>query len=96
MSQGITIKGKTASGQNVEVRVDDQGNLTSGGSSSYGLRYDEGATYTYIGEALPGILNSEPNWRIKRLTNSDNTILWSDSSAKFDKIWDNRASYTYS
>lgn len=29
MAQGITAKGKTPSGQNVELRVDEQGNLFS-------------------------------------------------------------------
>lgn len=65
------------------------------------LRYDEGATYTYIGEAEPGIATSDDEWRIKRLTNADNTIVWaklpseSTGSADFNKVWDNRLSYTY-
>jgi len=33
MAQGITIKGKTASGQNVEVRVDSNGVIQFGGES---------------------------------------------------------------
>lgn len=69
------------------------GTLTS---SSYALRMDEGATYTYIGEAETGTATSAAEWRIKRLTNADNTIVWADGNSSFDNIWDNRASLTYS
>jgi parallel beta-helix repeat protein len=68
----------------------------SGGTSSYALRYDEGATYTYIGEANPGEVTSAASWRVKRLTNADNTIVWADGDSDFDNIWDNRASLSYS
>ena len=40
MSQGVTIKGKTADGRNVEVRVDNDGYLILGGSGG-GLTDDE-------------------------------------------------------
>lgn len=65
------------------------------------LRYDEGATYTYIGEAEPGVPTTDDGWRIQRLTNADTTLVWAKlpseitSSADFNKVWDNRASYTY-
>lgn len=68
----------------------------SGGTTSYALRYDEGATYTYIGEALPGTATSAASWRIKRLTNADNTIVWADGDSDFDNIYDNRVSLSYS
>lgn len=61
----------------------------------YTLRYDEGATYTYIGEAAPGTATSAASWRIKRLTNADNTIIWADGDTNQDNIYDNRASLTY-
>lgn len=60
------------------------------------LRYDEGATYTYIGEAAAGTLTSAASWRIKRLTNADNTIIWADGNTNQDNIYDDRASLTYS
>lgn len=62
----------------------------------YSLRYDEGATYTYIGEATAGTATSAASWRIKRLTNADNTIIWADGNTNFDNIYDNRASLSYS
>lgn len=64
--------------------------------ASLTLRYDEGATYTYIGNATPGVLTSAAAWRIKRLTNADNTILYADGNANFDNIYDNRAALVYS
>lgn len=64
-------------------------------SASYALRYDEGATYTYIGNAVPGSADAAAVWQIKRLTNADNTIIWADGDALADNIWDNRASLTY-
>lgn len=63
---------------------------------SYNLKYDEGATYTYIGEASPGTATSAALWRIKRLTNADNTIVWIDGNSSFDNVWDDRASGVYS
>lgn len=69
----------------------------------YTLRLDDTTNplYTYIGESIPGTPTSDPGWRIKRMTNADTTILWAKlgsetiSSAEFNKIWDNRVSYTY-
>ena len=67
-----------------------------GDATSYALKYDEGATYTYIGNAVPGTATSSALWRIKRLTNADNTIVWADGNANFDNIYDNRATLSYS
>lgn len=63
---------------------------------NFSVRYDEGATYTYIGEAEPGASTASAVWRVKRLTNANNTILWADGDTSFDNIWDNRASLSYS
>jgi len=58
----------------------------------------------YVGEALPGTLSSEPGWRIykydyvKDPATGDlvsGTVRYADSSTIFDKVWDNRAEYTY-
>ena len=72
-------------------------------SRQYTLRYDDTTNplYTYIGEAIPGTPTSDPSWRIKRLTNADVTVLWAKlpseetSSDEFNKVWNNRTSYTY-
>lgn len=55
----------------------------------------------YIGEAEPGTASSALRWRIKKFTytaatNNVATIKWASGNDRFDKSWDNRASYTYS
>ena len=65
-------------------------------SGALAIRLDEGATYTYIGEALPGVVNADAAWRVKRMTNADNTIVWADGDSSFDNVWDDRASLIYS
>ena len=72
-------------------------------NTQYTLRLDDDSNplYTYIGEAIPVTPTSDPGWRIKRMKNADTTILWAklgseaNASADFNKIWDNRVSYTY-
>lgn len=64
-------------------------------AGAYALRYDEGATYTYIASALPGSSDAAAVWQIKRLTNTDNTIIWADGDGNFDNVWNDRASLTY-
>lgn len=60
------------------------------------LRYDEAATYTYVGEAAAGALTSQAVWRIKRITNADNTIVWAGGDTGFSNEWDDRTGLTYS
>ena len=60
------------------------------------LRLFEDTDYTYIGEALPGTTTSAALWRIRRLTIVDNTILYADGNSKFDNIWDNYLTLSYS
>jgi hypothetical protein len=55
-------------------------------------------SYTYIGEAAPGSITSDAVWRIKRVAEySDGLteVLWANDSVDFDKVWDDRESYTY-
>jgi len=51
---------------------------------------------TYIGYALPNTLESTTNWKIKKV-NSVNpiSIKWADGSTLYNKVWDDRATYTY-
>lgn len=63
------------------------------------LQLDEvDSTTTYIGEAKPGTLTSEAGWRIQKIvdSSSDVSITFAGGHDKFDYIWDNRASLTYS
>jgi hypothetical protein len=53
----------------------------------------------YKAEATVGSLNSAASWRIRKITialDSDIIETWADGNALFDKVWDNRLSYTYS
>ena len=63
--------------------------------SEYTIRMEEQSTYSYFGFALPSAVTSSAVWKVKRLTNADNTILFADGNANFDNIWDNRGSLTY-
>lgn len=61
----------------------------------YDSLIDEGATYTYIGKALPGTLTSASTWRIFRITNATGVLRHADGVSTFTKKWDDRATYTY-
>jgi hypothetical protein len=55
-------------------------------------------SYTYVGEAAPGSVSSASVWRIKRITEYANgylEIIWANDTDAFDKVWNDRASYTY-
>jgi len=53
---------------------------------------------TYIGQAEPGTAISAGTWRIKKIiiAGALTTIAWADGVGTFTKVWDDRASYTYS
>lgn len=59
-----------------------------------------GGNLIYVGKAAPGTAKSASFWQIMKLTYdiSDNLtdIQWADGDKKFDNIWDNRASLSYS
>ena len=54
------------------------------------------ATLSYIGEAPPNSSMSAPVWRMRRLdTTSGVQLYYADGNTRFDNVWDNRASLTY-
>jgi len=59
-----------------------------------------GTNVTYVGEAQPGSSTSAAVWRIKKLTYNSNSMVtdikWAGGTSAFNKVWDSRASYTYS
>ena len=64
----------------------------------YDKLVDETVDFTYIGEAEPGTDRTTALWRIKRIEefpDGDIDILWANGTAAFDKIWNDRATYTY-
>lgn len=63
------------------------------------LAYTAGGLTEYVGEAFPGTAASSAGWRIKKLTYSGTNVTdvkWASGTSKFDKVWDDRASYVYS
>ena len=73
---------------------------SSSESSQYATRVDTEELNTYIGQATPGTADSDPLWRIKRVTETSNgddiTVTWASGNANFDKNWQLRTSYVYS
>lgn len=63
--------------------------------ASLTIRLDEGATYTYVGEAVPGTAHAAASWRVKRITNADTTVLFADGNSNFDNVWNDRATLSY-
>lgn len=103
MAQSIVIDDngvKDSVGQSnpLPIRIKDgvTGNdLDIGGSTKYDTRFEDGATYMYVAEALPGSLDSDAAWRIKRYVQATLQGNWADGEATFTKVWDDRATYTY-
>lgn len=62
------------------------------------IELDEASTtITYVGYASPGSLTSDPYWQIKRLDSTSGlVVLYADSDPSFTKVWDDRATYSYS
>jgi len=63
----------------------------------YDKLVDEDGTYTYIGEATPGSDKASAVWRIKRIEEIDGDleIRLANGSEEFNKVWNDRASFTY-
>ena len=75
--------------------------FTSGGGvvqPTYAIRYDEIDEDTfYLGEAIPGSIEADPVWRIRKGIDSrtDISLLWAEGAAFFIHSWDDRLSLTY-
>ena len=67
----------------------------------YAIQIDEiNDNLVYKGDALPGSTTAMPVWRLSKITlvpGGDVVIVeWADGFSTFDKVWDNRLTYTYS
>lgn len=84
-------------GSGVPVHVENT-TAISVSSATYNVNLDEvSATVMYVGEALPGTSAASAAWRIKKIDQTSGLVLtWANGDSDFDKVWDNRASYTYS
>jgi hypothetical protein len=74
--------------------------ITSEGDEVLAKRTDfVGETLIYKGEAAVGTTNSTSLWRIRLMTISvdgDISETWASGNANYDKVWDDRLTYTYS
>ena len=52
--------------------------------------------FTYIGTAVPDSVTGDAVWKITRITDADNTVLFADGDADFDNIFDDVLSLSYS
>lgn len=63
------------------------------------VRYEQvSSTLAYAGQAEPGTAGSDATWQIRRLSftpSGDVTVEYAEQSAAYDKVWDDRASYSY-
>lgn len=58
-----------------------------------------GSNVEYVGLAAPGTSKAAALWQIKKLTYSGDNVTdvqFADASTSFNKVWNDRASYTYS
>ncbi len=52
---------------------------------------------TYVGKAEIGTATSADEWQIFKIDESSGTVItWADGDEKFDNVWDDRESLTYS
>lgn len=52
----------------------------------------------YVGVSQVGTTTSTATWQIKKIviSGANISILWADGNQKFDNVWDDRASLSYS
>ena len=68
-------------------------------SPSREIRIDEvNANLTYLGIARVDAATSSSIWQIRKIekVGAETSIQWADGNDKFDNVWDNHASLSYS
>lgn len=64
------------------------------------LDYDANNNPIYIGLADIGAATSDAVWQIRKIdydvNNDPISVIWADGTDRFEKVWDNRTTYTYS
>lgn len=100
MSQGLTIKGKTPTGQNIEVQVDSAGVVqvnnvgsTSSGNTTdpYGLN-DKGSDVTY---QYYGYENPAGAWYIRRVNPTTGNVTYAAGASNYAAAWAAKAGASY-
>jgi hypothetical protein len=97
----VSIIGQDINNQTTlrQIQVDGNG-MVQTTSEGYKVRVEySGGVPLYAGFALPGTLTSATGWAIRKMTAVGDNITatdWASGTTKFDKVWDDRATYTYS
>lgn len=83
------------------IQVDGNGILqTTTEEYTSAVEYDGSGNPIYTGFAAPGTAKSASLWKIRKITYDVNgnptDIQWADGDTQFDKVWNSRATYTYS
>lgn len=103
VAEQVVVVETAPSVQFIEVEVGIQGppgppGPAAGETMPYAKRTDfVGDDVIYKGEAEPGSLESDPVWRISKITfvGEDATEQWAGGTANFVHVWANRTSLTY-
>ena len=72
--------------------------VTTTAGYPYTVLLDEQGAITYVGKAAPNTQTSAPAWQIRRIQTVGSlvSVEYADGNNRFDKIWDDRASLSYS
>lgn len=99
-TKGGTLAGNVLTLEYDTTAMDDADTLMilydNPGDGELTTRVDEVTTYTYIGYSNPGASEASAVWRIKRMTNATGSVVFADGNTRFDNVWADRASLTYS
>lgn len=93
---------------NLSMEVQELHSVLTIGQGPAGISAEEEVKYSkrtdfvgediiYRGEAIPGSNESDPVWRIWRITFAGEDVLehWADGTAEFNKKWSDRVVYSY-
>lgn len=72
-------------------------NAVLGGGATATVIDDATSAITYVGKAALGSALSDAVWQIQKIEVSGTVtrITWADGNSDFDKVWNDRASYSY-
>jgi len=79
-------------------RQQDLGNQSLENNANWQTLIDEADTSTtYVGKAKHDVLSSQAKWQIKKIsiTGTVTSIKFAEGDDTFERIWDNRTTYTY-
>ena len=96
--KALVQKELTRNGDSIAVVNPDGTPLSvGGGSASYQVWNDKVSdpNLIYIGKSLPGTLEEDAAWQIKRYHKTDGKLMFANSDSTFTHRWDQRAGYTY-